>query len=108
LCLADYIAPESSGLIDYIGAFVVTAAFNKAFPEEYTDDDYSVIMLRILSDRFAEAAAEYLHEMIRKTYWGYTPEEEMGIDDLLKGKYSGIRPAPGYRHVPITQKKGYF
>lgn len=109
LCLADYIAPESSGLIDYIGAFVVTAAFNKAFPEEYTDDDYSVIMLRILSDRFAEAAAEYLHEMIRKTYWGYTPEEEMGIDDLLKGKYSGIRPAPGYPACPDhTEKRVIF
>lgn len=109
LCLADYIAPESSGLKDYIGAFVVTASLDNEALAKYSDDDYAIIMLRILSDRYAEAAAEYLHEMIRKIYWGYTPEEELGIDDLLKGKYTGIRPAPGYPACPDhTEKRIIF
>ncbi len=109
LCLADFIAPQSSGLRDYMGAFVVAAELDKEKLQEYADDDYAIIMLKILSDRYAEAAAEYLHELIRKDYWGYSPEERLSIDDMLKGRYSGIRPAPGYPACPDhTEKRIIF
>ena len=71
LSLSDYIAPGTSGLTDYIGAFVVTADIDNESFDKYKDDDYATIMIRILSDRLAEAAAEWLHEKIRKEYWGY-------------------------------------
>jgi len=109
LSLADYIAPEASGVKDYIGAFVVTASLDKEVPAIYKDDDYAYIMIRILSDRIAEAAAEYLHERIRKDYWGYASEENLSIDDLLKIRYRGIRPAPGYPACPDhTEKRIIF
>jgi 5-methyltetrahydrofolate--homocysteine methyltransferase len=109
LCLADLIAPESSGIKDYIGAFVVTAAIEDQAFSFYKDDDYSTIMIRILSDRIAEAAAEYLHEQVRKDYWGYAHDEELSIEDMLKVKYSGIRPAPGYPACPDhTEKRVIF
>jgi len=109
LCLSDYIAPESSGIADYIGAFVVTAPISREAVEEYRDDDYSLIMIRMLSDRIAEAAAEYLHEQVRKKFWGYAKDEDLGIDDLLKIKYRGIRPAPGYPACPDhTEKRTIF
>jgi 5-methyltetrahydrofolate--homocysteine methyltransferase len=106
LCLSDYIAPESTGLTDYIGAFVVTAPLRKDVPELYREDDYGYIMIRILSDRIAEAAAEYLHERIRKEFWGYVPDENLSVDDLLKLRYTGIRPAPGYPACPDHTEKG--
>ena len=71
LSLSDYIAPESSGLTDHIGLFVVTADIDNDAYSQYKDDDYASIMIRILSDRLAEAAAEWLHKKIRKEYWGY-------------------------------------
>jgi len=109
LCLADFVAPVSSGLKDYMGVFVVTAELDQDKLVEYGDDDYAVIMLRILSDRYAEAAAEYVHELIRKHYWGYSPEENLSVDDMLKGKYTGIRPAPGYPACPDhTEKRVIF
>jgi len=109
LCLSDYIAPESSGLTDYIGAFVVTADIDKNGFDRYKEDDYATIMIRILSDRLAEAAAEFIHEKIRVEYWGYSDEKTLDIDSLLKLKYKGIRPAPGYPACPDhTEKRILF
>jgi 5-methyltetrahydrofolate--homocysteine methyltransferase len=106
LSLSDYIAPESTGIIDYVGAFVVTATLDNEALKSYIDDDYALIMIRILTDRIAEAAAEYLHERVRKKYWGYSVGEDLGIDELLKIKYKGIRPAPGYPACPDHTEKG--
>lgn len=109
LCLSDYIAPESSGRTDWIGAFVVTAALTDEALKSYGGDDYATIMIRILSDRIAEAAAEYLHEQARKEYWGYSAGEDLTVDELLKTRYRGIRPAPGYPACPDhTEKRSIF
>lgn len=109
LSLSDYIAPDTSGLIDNIGAFVVTAAIDNAALGKYMDDDYATIMIRILSDRLVEAAAEWLHEKVRREYWGYAAQENLNIDELLKLKYKGIRPAPGYPACPDhTEKRVLF
>jgi 5-methyltetrahydrofolate--homocysteine methyltransferase len=109
LSLSDFIAPESAGLTDYIGVFVVTAALDDETLKGYREDDYAMIMIRILTDRIAEAAAEYLHEEVRKKYWGYSAAEDLSIDDLLKIKYRGIRPAPGYPACPDhTEKRTIF
>ncbi|MCU0474118.1 MAG: methionine synthase [Bacteroidales bacterium] len=109
LSLSDYIAPHSSELNDNLGLFVVTADINKVEFKHYKDDDYTTIMIRILSDRLAEAAAEWLHEKIRKDYWGYAHGENLEIEDLLSGKYRGIRPAPGYPACPDhTEKRIIF
>jgi 5-methyltetrahydrofolate--homocysteine methyltransferase len=109
LSLSDFVAPESSGLIDAIGAFVVTIAIDQEAFGKYKDDDYATIMIRILSDRFAEASAEWLHEKVRKDYWGYAKDEELTIDEILKLKYKGIRPAPGYPACPDhTEKRILF
>ncbi len=109
LCLADYVAPESSGLTDWAGAFVVTAALSDDVIKNYGDDDYASIMIRTLSDRIAEAAAEYLHERVRKEYWGYAAGEELTTEELLKNRYRGIRPAPGYPACPDhTEKRVIF
>ncbi|TAK92392.1 MAG: methionine synthase [Burkholderiaceae bacterium] len=102
-CLADYIAPKESGIEDYIGAFAVTAGIGvekreKAF--EAAHDDYSAIMLKALADRFAEAFAECLHERVRKDLWGYATDESLSNAELIKEKYTGIRPAPGYPACP--------
>jgi 5-methyltetrahydrofolate--homocysteine methyltransferase len=105
LSLADYIAPESPVLKDYIGTFVVAAPLDNEAIKEYADDDYASIMIRILSDRLAEAAAEWLHERIRQEYWGYAPVEDLTMDDILKAKYRGIRPAPGYPACPDHTEK---
>ena len=110
--LADFIAPKSSGKKDFIGAFVVTAgkdieAISKKFQDEM--DDYSSIMIKALADRMAEAAAEFLHEKIRKEDWGYSKDEEYSNEDLIKEKYIGIRPAPGYPACPDhTEKNTIF
>ncbi len=108
LALSDYIAPESTGLTDYIGTFVVSAFVNEESLKEYQDeafgksgeDDYATIMIRLLTDRIAEAAAEWLHEKIRKEYWGYDSQENLSMEEILKQKYTGIRPAPGYPACP--------
>jgi 5-methyltetrahydrofolate--homocysteine methyltransferase len=106
LCLSDFIAPESSGIKDYLGAFVVTADIYEEQLKRYKGDDYSIIMIRILGDRIAEAAAELIHEKIRKEYWGYAKDENLSPDDLFKSKYQGIRPAPGYPACPDHTEKG--
>ena len=109
LSLSDYIAPESAGKADHIGAFVVSAFLNEEAMKEFGDDDYATIMIRILSDRLAEAAAEWLHAVIRRDYWGYATEQDLTTDDLLKSKYRGIRPAPGYPACPDhTEKRIIF
>ncbi len=108
LSLADYIAPKSSGVADYIGAFAVSSGFGieeplKRFAEGH--DDYSSIMLKALADRLAEAFAERAHERIRREFWGYAPEERFGSDQLIDEKYRGIRPAPGYPACPDHTEK---
>ena len=109
LSLADYIAPKSDELKDYMGLFVVTASLNDEAMSDYREDDYALIMIRILSDRIAEAAAEWLHERIRREYWGYAESENLNVDEVLKQKYSGIRPAPGYPACPDhTEKRTIF
>ncbi len=102
-CLADFIAPKSSGITDYIGLFAVTAGIGiekheKRFEE--ANDDYSSIMLKSLADRLAEAFAEHLHERVRKDLWGYASDEALTNEALIKEAYSGIRPAPGYPACP--------
>jgi 5-methyltetrahydrofolate--homocysteine methyltransferase len=109
LSLSDYIAPESEGLTDNIGIFLVTVTIDNEAFGKYREDDYATIMIRILSDRFAEAAAEWLHEKVRKEYWGYAKEENLQVDELLKLRYKGIRPAPGYPACPDhTEKRVIF
>jgi 5-methyltetrahydrofolate--homocysteine methyltransferase len=102
-CLADFIAPKSSGIADYIGLFAVTAGigiekYEKRFEDAY--DDYSSIMLKSLADRLAEAFAEHLHERVRKEFWAYATDEVLSNQDLIKEAYAGIRPAPGYPACP--------
>ena len=108
LCLADFIAPKTAEVTDYIGAFAVTAghgidAHVKAFEDAH--DDYSAIMLKALADRFAESFAEHLHRRIRTEFWGYAQDESLGNDDLIREKYRGIRPAPGYPACPDHREK---
>ncbi len=121
LALADFIAPVSSGLVDYIGGFAVTAGLGiEKLLKEFSDqqDDYHRIMTQALADRLAEAFAEMLHERVRKELWGYEavekrpscachplPCESLRIDELLAEKYQGIRPAPGYPACPDHTEK---
>ena len=108
MCLADFIAPKSSGITDYIGTFAVTAGLGiEKWIKQYEDDndDYSSIMMKALADRLAEAFAEHLHERIRKEFWGFAPEENLENKDLLKEKYQGIRPAMGYPACPEHSEK---
>jgi len=107
-CLADFIAPKDSGLQDTIGAFAVTAGIGidehiKRFETDH--DDYHSIMLKALADRLAEAFAEYLHEKVRKEYWGYAGDETLDNKSLIKEQYRGIRPAPGYPACPEHTEK---
>ena len=110
--LSDYIIPKSKDVDDYIGAFVVTAGAGieeKINEFEKDHDDYNSILLKALADRLAEASAEYLHELVRKEYWGYTKKEDFSNDELIKEKYIGIRPAPGYPACPDhTEKETIF
>ena len=108
LALADFIAPKTSGKKDYVGAFCVTTGFGtdeKAQAFEAENDDYSSIMVKALSDRLAEAFAEYLHERVRRKYWGYAVEESFSNEELIQEKYKGIRPAPGYPACPDHLEK---
>ena len=102
-CLADFIAPKSSGLADHIGLFAVTAGLGVEKKErEFLTalDDYSAIMFKALADRLAEAFAERLHQRVRTEFWGYAPGEALGVDELVAEAYVGIRPAPGYPACP--------
>ncbi|MCK9426108.1 MAG: methionine synthase [Ignavibacteriaceae bacterium] len=112
LALADFIAPKESGVKDYIGAFAVTTGIGiekliEKFEKDH--DDYNSIMVKALADRLAEAFAEHLHEKVRKEFWGYAEEENLSSEELVKEKYCGIRPAPGYPAQPDhTEKKIIF
>ena len=102
-CLADFIAPKSSGVSDWCGAFAVTAGLGiEHMLEEFHEahDDYHAIMLKSLADRLAEACAEWLHERVRKEFWGYASDETLDNQALIKEQYRGIRPAPGYPACP--------
>lgn len=108
-CLSDFIAPKETGLKDYVGGFAVTAGIGidehvKAF--EANHDDYNAILLKALADRLAEAFAERMHELVRKDFWGYVPDEKLDNDDLISEQYQGIRPAPGYPACPDHTEKG--
>ena len=101
--LADYVMPAAEQRTDYLGAFVVTAGIGlESWMEQYQaeGDTYNAMLLQTLSDRLAEALAEYLHERVRKEFWGYAPDEQLSIADLYKVKYQGIRPAIGYPSLP--------
>jgi len=112
LALSDFVAPRDSGVTDYIGVFAVTAGQGGRSTQrkiEAQKDDYRSILLRALADRLAEAFAEHLHERVRKELWGYAPKESRDIPSMLKGEYTGIRPAPGYPILPDhTQKATLF
>jgi 5-methyltetrahydrofolate--homocysteine methyltransferase len=107
ISLADFIAPTSTNLQDYLGAFSVTingiAPHIKNF--EAAHDDYNKIMLQVLADRLVEAYAEYLHQQVRQKYWGYAPTETLNNEELIKETYQGIRPAPGYPACPDHTEK---
>ena len=108
IALSDFIIPSSKNVKDYIGCFCVTAGFGsdelcQSFEKE--NDDYSSIMVKALADRFAEAFAEYLHKEVRIKHWGYSSNENFSNDDLIKEKYVGIRPAPGYPACPDHLEK---
>ena len=108
LCLADFVAPVSSGVADYAGAFVVTAGEGVAelcADFEARGDDYHSILLKALADRLAEAFAERMHERVRKEFWGYAPRESLTNRQLIGEEYGGIRPAPGYPACPDHSRK---
>ncbi|MCC5925713.1 MAG: methionine synthase [Bacteroidetes bacterium] len=107
-CIADYVAPVSSGKPDYIGGFAVTTGLGiEGILEEFAreHDDYNAIMVKALADRLAEAFAEYLHERVRTSIWGYAPTEKLTNEELIKEGYRGIRPAPGYPANPDHSEK---
>src|SRR5947209_10951560 len=106
--LADFVAPKETGLADYVGAFAVTAGLGsveKVQEFKAALDDYSAILLESLADRLAEAFAERLHERVRTEFWGYQPDEALDAQALIKEKYVGIRPAPGYPACPEHTEK---
>jgi len=107
-CLADFLLPVEAGHNDYIGAFAVTAGIGieaKLAEFEKQHDDYSAIMLKALADRLAEAFAEYMHQQVRVNYWGYSSQEVLDNQALIKESYEGIRPAPGYPACPDHTEK---
>ena len=108
MSLADYVAPKSSGIKDYVGSFVCTAGLGieehlTKFEQDH--DDYNIILLKAIADRLAEALTELMHEKIRKKIWGYSSKENLSNKDLIKEKYMGIRPAPGYTACPDHSEK---
>ena len=112
LALADFVAPRQSGVADYMGAFAVTAGVGietlvSSF--EAAHDDYNAILTKALADRLAEAFAEMLHQRVRREFWGYAPNEALDNESLIKERYQGIRPAPGYPACPDhTEKRTLF
>ncbi len=107
-CLADFVAPEDSGLNDYVGLFAVTAGIGtEALVQQFEsdNDDFQAIMVKALADRLAEALAEWMHEEVRRKYWGYAPDESLSNEELVAERYRGIRPAPGYPACPDHSEK---
>ena len=108
LCLADFVAPEASGVRDWIGMFAVTAGLGLdeiVAEHDAANDVYASIMAKALADRLAEAFAEWLHLRVRTAHWGYAPDEALGEDELVRERYRGIRPAPGYPACPDHRQK---
>lgn len=108
LCLADYIADQSSGIQDYIGGFVVTAGIGVdelVAKFEAAANDYDALLVKALADRLAEAFAEHMHQRVRKEFWAYQPEESLNNEELIRESYIGIRPAPGYPACPDHSEK---
>jgi 5-methyltetrahydrofolate--homocysteine methyltransferase len=108
LCLADFVAPKASGVRDYLGAFAVTAGIGideRVAAYEAKHDDYNAILLKALADRLAEAFAELMHRRVRREFWGYAPDEALGVEALIDEQYRGIRPAPGYPACPDHTEK---
>jgi 5-methyltetrahydrofolate--homocysteine methyltransferase len=108
VALADFVAPRASGLADYIGAFAVTAGIGEEKVVDrfkFANDDYSAILAKALADRLAEAAAEHMHQRVRKEFWGYAADETLANDELIAEQYRGIRPAPGYPAQPDHTEK---
>ncbi len=108
LSLADFIAPKESGLHDYLGGFAVTAGIGiEKWIAHYESehDDYNAIMMKVLADRLAEAFAELMHHRVRKEFWGYAADENLSMDEIVKEKYRGIRPAIGYPACPEHSEK---
>ncbi|MBD1397344.1 methionine synthase [Pontibacter sp. JH31] len=108
LAFSDFVAPRETGIADYIGGFVVSAGFGiEKLLEQYETehDDYRAIMVKALADRLAEAFAEHMHEKVRKELWGYSPDEQLDNEGLIKEQYKGIRPAPGYPGCPDHTEK---
>jgi 5-methyltetrahydrofolate--homocysteine methyltransferase len=112
VALADFVAPVSTRLTDWMGLFAVTTGIGvdeKVAGFEAAHDDYSAIMVKALADRLAEALAERLHERVRREFWGYAPEEHLDNTAIIREQYQGIRPAPGYPACPDhTEKKTLF
>ena len=107
-CLADFVAEKQSGIADYIGAFAVTGGIGEdKLADTYikAGDDYNGIMVKAVADRLAEAFAEYLHQQVRLKYWAYAPDETLSNEELIREKYQGIRPAPGYAACPEHTEK---
>ncbi|MCL2715561.1 MAG: methionine synthase, partial [Alphaproteobacteria bacterium] len=106
--LSDFIAPVEAGVADYVGGFILTTGIGE---DELTShfynaaDDYSAILCKSLADRLAEAFAEHLHARVRREFWGYAPQEDLGVEDMILEKYRGIRPAPGYPAQPDHSEK---
>ncbi|HEX2549863.1 MAG TPA: vitamin B12 dependent-methionine synthase activation domain-containing protein, partial [Gammaproteobacteria bacterium] len=108
VALADFIAPKSSGIPDYIGGFAVTSGGEldaKVAEFDKQHDEYNSILIKALADRLAEGFAEHMHERVRKEFWGYAPDEHYNNDELIAEKYRGIRPAPGYPACPDHTEK---
>lgn len=107
-CLADFVAEKQSGIADYIGAFAVTGGIGEdTLADAYikAGDDYNGIMVKAVADRLAEAFAEYLHQQVRLKHWAYAPNETLSNEELIREKYQGIRPAPGYAACPEHTEK---
>lgn len=100
LCLADFVRPASSGVMDRVGVFATTVDIG--LETDFDGDDYMKMMAQLLADRLAEAAAERMHEEVRKTYWGYAPDEQLTMEELHSERFRGIRPAVGYPSLPDT------
>lgn len=98
LCLSDFVRPLSSGITDTVGAFATT--IDEAMESDYIHDDYKHLLVKTLGERLAEAAAEKVHETIRKEIWGYVKDEKLTMEELLNEDYQGIRPAVGYPSLP--------
>ncbi len=108
MCLSDFVAPEETGISDYIGGFAVTAGIGCeeiAKKYEADHDDYNAIMIKAIADRLAEAFTELMHEKVRKEYWGYNAQEKLENEALIREEYQGIRPAPGYPACPDHTEK---